>query len=85
MNGATAGPIPRGPIPSWQEDVGRAREAMEDMMTSLFHDSRARRQIGFTNIRRLAGFLPAWGKALRKERPTDGYRFISFGKKNRIV
>jgi hypothetical protein len=81
MNGAMAEPIPKGPIPSWQENVGRSCEVMEDMLTSLFHDSRACRKIGFTNIRRLAGFIPARGKALKKERPTDGYRFISFGKK----
>ena len=60
MNEPLAEPIPKGPMPSWQEDVGRVRQAMEDMLTSLFHDPQACRKIGFTNIRRLIGFIPGW-------------------------
>jgi hypothetical protein len=75
MNRGMAETIPKGPIPFWQEDVGRAPQVMEDMRTSLFHDSRACRKIGFTNISRLAGFIGPWGKGF-EEGTTDRWLSI---------
>jgi hypothetical protein len=60
MNEPMVKPIPKGPIPSWQEDVERVRRAMEDMLLSLFHDQQACRKIGFSHISRPIGSIPGW-------------------------
>jgi hypothetical protein len=60
MNEPMVEPIPKGPIPSWQEDVELVRRAMEDMLICLFHDQPACHKIGFTHISRPIGSIPGW-------------------------